>query len=184
MTQYRKRRSIRWGIFVLVVSACSPHSRAAESSSQVDNVHGFKVGDSIAPFGVQCLKTTNRILAARGATQLVTFSTAGDCSTCMTHLAGMEAIAREGNGPRDNFVVTWSRNQTLPEVARLYASRPVRDVCIDSAGQAWDGLNLQHTPVTILLISGRVAYMTDKGYVSDSSRTHFLSDIARVAAQQ
>lgn len=168
-------------IVILFVSACSASSRDPVNASQVDNAHGFKVGDTIAPLGVDCLKQRGRVLGAQGATQLVTFSSPGDCSTCMLHLAGMEKIAREGNGPRENFIVSWGPGLTLSDVGRLYSSHPVRDVCTDSGGKAWDALNLEHTPVTVLLISGRVALMTDKGYGSDSSRAHFLDDIRLIA---
>lgn len=183
MISLSARNRVFWLVALLAATACARQKSATVVTSQVDNAHGFKVGDSLAPFHVQCLKDSDKILAKPGVTQLVTFSTAGDCSTCMSHLSGLEAVSRAGGGPPQNFIVTWSRGQSVPEIARLYSSRPGRDVCLDSLGQAWDSLNIQHTPVTVLLISGRVAFMTDKGLTSDSSRARFISDIAGLASR-
>jgi hypothetical protein len=168
---------------MLGILACTSAPRDGVVTTDADNRHGFVVGDSIAPFAVHCLSGRSRMLGELGATQLVTFSTAGDCSTCMPHLDGLEQIARAGRGPPDSFILTWAPGQSIAEVGRLYASRPARDVCLDKLGQAWDSLDLQHSPVTVLLISGRVSYMTDRGYLTDSSRARFLADLAGVSSQ-
>lgn len=169
------------GAFLLATTAC--RSGQSDSSTRFDDrrTYGFAVGDSIAAFSVDCLKAGPRALGLAGATQVITFSTPGDCSTCMPHLAGLDSLAIAGRGPRDNVIVTFSPGQTPASVARLYGGRMARDVCVDTAGFAWDALNIGKTPITVLLVSGRVSFMTNKGLLSDSSRTRFLSEIERHA---
>jgi hypothetical protein len=182
MTRNHVPRFARLSMLLFGAAACTPVPRDAVVTSQADNKHGFAVGDTIVPFMVECLSGRSRNLGEKGSAQLVTFSTAGDCSTCMPHLDGLERVARDGRGPSDSFILTWAPGQTIAEVGRLYAARPARDVCVDTAGRAWDSLNLEHTPVTVLLISGHVSYMTDKGYQTDSSRDRFLDDLSRISS--
>jgi hypothetical protein len=142
---------------------------------------GIVVGDSIAPFPVTCAKAGNRPVSAAGMVQLVTFSTPGDCSTCVPHLRGLADMASAGDGPRDNFIVVYAPGQEIPELTRQYGD--VRDVCVDRAGHAWEALPLERTPVTVLLLSGRVALVTDRGLLSDSSKAAFLADVSRLTGQ-
>lgn len=161
------------------LSACGrPAVRAREPTSHVDNDHGFHVGDSVAQATFECLKTPERTIGTVGSLQLVTFSTSADCSMCIAHLSGLEAIAKERRGPPDDFIVTWSPKGSMAEIARNYTAASSRDVCVDRTGALWDELNIQHTPVTVVLGSGRIMYMNDRALVSDSSQIRFLDDLA------
>lgn len=176
-------------MFACMVAASACTVSQTDVPERLDDLQrfGFAVGDSIAPFSVDCLTAGSRRIGLPGSTQVVTFSTPGDCSTCMLHLAGLDSVALSGRGPADNVIVTFTPGQSPASVARLYGSRLVRDVCVDTSGFAWDALNMQKTPVTALLISGRVAYVTNGGLLSDSSRTRFLKQLdnaSRAAAPQ
>jgi hypothetical protein len=166
-------------LIVVLGSGCK--SATADATNVIENrVHfGFDVGDSIAPFVVDCLKAGTRELGTSGASQIVTFSSPGDCSICMPHLAGLDSIALAKLGPPDNVLVTYAPGRSPATVARLYGSRMARDVCVDTGGRAWDALHLNKTPVTVLLVSGRVAYLTNADMLSPASRAGFLRQVDR-----
>jgi hypothetical protein len=179
--------SRRWRIQVIAlmageaVMACStqPGSPSVRGA-QADSFHGFRLGDSLPSFLAACTNMTSRVVAARGTVELVTLSTPGDCSTCMPHLAGLDSIAQTDEGPPVNYILAFTPGQTVSQLATLYSAYRSRDICMDSAGVAWDALDIQKTPVTVLLQSGRVMYITDKGYLSDSSRAKLLSDLEHI----
>ena len=111
--------------------------------------------------------------------QLVTLSTPGDCSTCVPHLAGLDSLAREPGGPSTNFILAFAPGSSVARVSNMYSNYVGRDVCVDTMGRAWDALDVQKTPVTILLVSGRIAYMTDRGYLARGARERLRMELAR-----
>lgn len=169
---------------ILLASACRDRTLTIAELSQVDNAHGFRIGDTIPSHTLRCLRKSERQLGSTKSTQLVTFSNPGDCSTCIAHLRSIESIAAATATVGENFIVTWGPGFQYSDLERLYGSSRARDACFDSAGFAWDALHLEHTPVTALLISGRVAFMTDKAYRSDSSRRMAASIIATLVEQR
>jgi len=167
-------------IAITLLEACESGEAQRARVEKVDNYHGFHAGDSVPPTMVRCASGRTRTVGAVGALQLITLSTPGDCSSCLAHLAGLEAIARNYRAAGDDYVVAWSPGASLSGIQRTYAITPSRDVCLDSAGALWDRLDIQHTPVSVVLSSGRIVYMTDKALSSEASQARLMADLASV----
>lgn len=171
------------GVVAVALSACRRSADDARTATRPTVSRGLQVGDSIAPFPAPCVRGPDRIVGERDGVQLVTLSTPGDCSTCVPHLAGLDSLAREESGPAANYLLVFAPGRSVPQVANMYASYAARDVCVDTMGNAWDALDVQKTPVTILLVSGRIAYMTAKGFLARRARERLRTELTRAQAR-
>jgi hypothetical protein len=138
------------------------------------------LGQVIGPILVDCDGQPDWLGSAE-QTQLITFATAKDCSSCETHMSGLNDLRGKDSLPVKDMVVLWAEPGTASsELARARAHSN-RRVCSDVRGEAWDHYNLQHTPVTLVLQHGRILYLHDGPLISTEDRTQFVSDLHRYA---
>jgi hypothetical protein len=169
------RRATIAPFVVMVLSlACSPNR---VPQSHVVNAHGLAVGDSIEPLALTCREGGDRRIAAPNEVQLITLSTAGDCSACLTHLAGLEQLLVTKQVTAPQFYVSWATTAQIPSAMIAYRATTIRPVCFDTSGTLWDSHNVSHTPVTVVIRNGRVLYMHDMPLISASSQRQFLGDL-------
>ena len=179
----RKRRVSPLYLLAALVCACADaHSRTAEAPhSHVINDHKIRVGDTLSAVTVDC-NGTRRIVGRPGSVQLVTFSTKGDCTACLPHLAGLEQVLERRALAIETFHVTYASNAELASVREAYRAITHRAVCVDEHATLWDKYNISHTPVTVLLRSGEVVYMHDMPLVSDAAQKTFEADLRALGA--
>lgn len=143
--------------------------------------HGVVIGDRLLAVSLSCSDGRSREVAAANKIQLVTLWTADDCSSCSRHLAGLETAWHQAEIPFDQFVVTYATSARRPEVLRSHRAGSTRPLCIDTAAKFWDKYDIRHTPVTILIENGRVAYMHDLPLDSDEMRKEFVRKVVQIA---
>lgn len=153
--------------------AVRPFSRATVA-------HGLRLGDQLAAKPLDCEDSFPRTAAAARAFQIITFATMDDCSACLAHLAGLEAAGKADTVVSQNqFFVAWAAPAELRQARRAFRSATRRPVCFDVDGSYWSAANLSHTPVTAIIVNGRVLYMTDLPLASASARQQFVDDVER-----
>ena len=173
-------RAILTGMACMLAVACGTRDRWDDRGvSRTLNEHGVAIGQRIAPIPVTCGDSVTSV-GAENTTQLVTFATLKDCSSCETHMSGLDFLEQEDALPEHNIVVVWLEPGTARGEVDAARKRSARTVCLDSAGQAWDALNLQHTPVTALIRSGSIVYLHDQPLSRDADRRAFLTDVRRL----
>ena len=160
----------------------SPMGDDSHSRDRASRNHGFRVGDAVASQDLECTDGEVREVGRAGKQQLVTFATAGDCSDCDRHLAGLSAIWLERAISMDQFVVAYVPAARRPDALRDVL-RPVRQpICFDEVGSLWMAYDITHTPVTAFVRSGRVVYMADGPLDSARSREALLRDLRALGA--
>lgn len=168
------RRCLLAAVAVVVSSNCDASTSSARSSTFTTYAHGVKTGDVVTLDGI-CGRRGEQ---ERGARELVTFLSPGDCSTCDVHLSGLGHVADSivkdsvrwvvvGYGPPSR--VTSLVRRTWPR------ARPL--LCVDSIGDAWADLAVEHTPVTMLLANRRVAVLHDWPLATEGQRRSFVTAI-------
>lgn len=146
--------------------------------------HGLRVGQMIAPLTLECSDGRVRTLGGGNAVQLVTFSTAGECSECNRHLSGLEQLYRTHQLPGVQFVVAYAppaRQTALLAAYQPYTSRPI---CFDATGALWKAYDISHTPVTALIRNSRVRYLDDAPLESPAELAAFRRAVLAGAGQQ
>lgn len=170
-------------IFAAQIIACGDARRSVHVDSPLAFDHGVNVGDRLTPANLACDDNQSRKVAALGKTQLVTFWTIDDCSDCSRHLQGLETVWKRSEIPVEQFVVTYATPSRAAEVLRLHAVGSTRPLCMDTSARYWDKYDMRHTPVTMLLRSGRVAFMDDMPLDSDERRAEFVSRVIKASRQ-
>lgn len=170
-------RSAALGIVLCAVTGCGGDELPP---SHVANDHKITVGDSIAPLAVNCAGGATRVVADPAKVQLVTVSTASDCSACLTHLAGLESVLAQDPIHIETFYVSLVPRDQQQGAMIAYHTVTSRLVCFDERGVLWDKYNISHTPVTVLLRHGRIAYMHDMPLVSEPQQQTFLADLRKL----
>ena len=173
-------RSAAFAIVLCAATACGANELP---SSHVANDHKISVGDSIAPLALTCAGGATRVVADPAKVQLVTVSTASDCSTCLSHLAGLENILEHDPIHIETFYVSWVPPEQQRGAMIAYHTVTTRLVCFDERGVLWDKYNVSHTPVTVLLRHGRIVYMHDMPLISEPSQQTFLADLRRLGVR-
>ncbi|MBL0938581.1 MAG: hypothetical protein IBJ03_06790 [Gemmatimonadaceae bacterium] len=139
--------------------------------------HGIAIDAQIEETSLDCGDEGTRQLAPRSGVQLITFSTPYDCSACTPHLAALDSLKKQGMLPEGDAMVLWAPGENLDHEVGMVRGKTHRTVCVDQKGMMWDRHDLQHTPVTVLLVDGRVVYMNDRLLDSESQRAAFLQDL-------
>lgn len=145
--------------------------------------HGLRVGRMIAPVTLECSDGRVRTLGAGRTVQLITFSTAGECSECSRHLRGLEQLYRTRQLPGMQFVVAYAppaRQTALLAAYQTYTSRPI---CFDATGALWKAYDISHTPVTALIRDGRIRYLDDAPLESPAELAAFRRAVLAGARQ-
>jgi hypothetical protein len=171
----------------LALTACD--ARRDDRTSANDQIgrplrfaHGMKTGDLIAPQTLPCSDGAARALGAPQRVQLVTFSTASDCTECDRHLNGLEELYRQKALPGDAIIVTYAPPARQTEVLAAYLARTARPVCFDERGALWTAHDISHTPVTALIRNGEVVYLDDAPLETPHDLARFRDEI-RTAEQ-
>lgn len=141
------------------------------------NDHGLALGQRIAPVTLSCSDGRQHVVADSAETQLVTIATLRDCSECETHMSGLNDLRARGKLPAPDMLVIWP---TLGAPASEFNKRmrkSARLVCADEGGVLWDRYNVLHTPVTLVLRSGRVSYIYDAPLQSVGAQQALLADL-------
>ncbi len=145
------------------------------------NEHGIHLGQEIGPLTIHCTDGEDRTIGARSAMQLITISAVNDCAECQRHLTGLEQVYKEDRLQLDQFVVTSASPTRRADVLAAYRARTNRPVCIDTEEALWHQSNLSHTPVTLLVRNGRVAYIDDAPTETAAEIALFTRQVARAA---
>ena len=126
---------------------------------------------------IACSDGTRRGIGDSTVVQLITFASAGDCLSCGTHAAGLDSIRLSGVLDADFFTVAYAPQPQQDEIRHALAFRSGNAVCFDPAGKYWSAHDLSRTPVTVLVIHGRIAYVHDKNLDADIARTEFVREV-------
>ena len=139
--------------------------------------HGIKVGAQLSELVLDCGEGEQQRVAPRQGVQLVTFATPYDCSSCAPHMSALDSLSARGALPSNDLMVVWAPGAELEREVALVREKTPRKVCVDPRGTLWDRHDLQHTPITMLLVDGRVTYMNDRMLSNDVEHTTFLQDL-------
>jgi hypothetical protein len=179
-------RTMGGGLVLLLLVACN-HDRAHAIRTEPDSVrtlvneHGIKVGDHVAPLSVACSDAHERIVG-RGR-QLITLTTLEDlCSDCHRHLGGLSRAVRALAEQRGDLGVEPIFLAAVPSSRQVEAIRAYRDqrgaaLCFDEGSELWTRHHLTHTPVTLLLLDGRVAFAHDAPLDDEQARSAFVQSV-------
>ena len=143
--------------------ACDGSSDAADAEPAYPVLHSrqLAIGDRITQQELACSDGRSRRVADRGVAQVVTFASLGDCSSCASHMTGVDSIYSRRELKLEMFSVIYGPGAREPDIVRRMAPPQARPACTDQRGVFWEALDLSHTPLTVLLIDGRIAYMHD-----------------------
>jgi hypothetical protein len=141
--------------------------------------HGIAVGDMVEPITVPCSDSTQRVVADTTSLQLVTITSVDDyCAECHRHLLGLDAVARLTQLGDTGFFLTYAPPARQAEIVKAYRAKTSQPVCFDQVGAMWEKYNLRHTPVTLLLLRGRVVYAHDTPLDDSTSRADMVAAIS------
>lgn len=189
-------------IAVIIASSSCSGSFGAPHRSRAAMDHGIGVGSRVRPLTLQCDQRGSRDSGNRAqvspvapsvrhltitlgdpkTTSIVSFATPADCSACDLHVAGMNMLTTSESLPIPDFIVLWPGADFTPtRHAAIVAATP-RVVCFDETGAAWDAQDIRHTPFTVVIQRGTVAYIHDRSLVRALERAEFMSDLRAVLA--
>src|SRR5687768_9507741 len=77
--------------------------------------------------------------------QFITFTTAGDCSACHEHLAGLDSLDASGQLRVEHIYVSFSPPSQRESDRRAYRTVVRSTVCWDGTGYFWDKYGIAHT---------------------------------------
>jgi hypothetical protein len=178
---------------MLLLLACN-HDRTHALQTKPDSVrtlvneHGIKVGDHVAPLAVACSDAHERIVGK--GRQLVTLTTLEDlCSDCHRHLGGLsqavQALAeRRGDLDVEPIFLAAVPSSRQVEAIRAYRNQRGAALCFDESSELWARHHLTHTPVTLLLLDGRVAFAHDAPLDNEQARSAFVQSVVVAIAKQ
>lgn len=142
------------------------------------NAHGgIRTGVLLAPTSLPCDGVGSREIGERGHSQLITFTTAGDCSSCAPHLAGLDSLIRREALPVSHLFVVYSRKATTASDRRTLRGILNGVICWDHDGALWDRHDISHTPVTVLSVNGRVLLVHDAPLVAPHDRARLVDSV-------
>jgi len=170
---------VLFGSGAVACDSASARETRPKNWTPVTMEHGIKEGARLDEVSLDCGVDGSREIAPRHNVQLVTFATPYDCSSCAPHLAALDSLHAHGELPRNDVIVMWSPGSDLQREVAIVRKRTPRTVCVDPRGTLWDRHDLQHTPITMLLVDGRVTYMNDRMLGSDLEHRAFLQDLAK-----
>lgn len=169
-----------------LLAGCETKRAAAGTRPEIPSEtmqHGVQVGVRLASLDLHCTDAIRRVVSPASGVQLVTFATPYDCSSCSPHLAGLDNLKNQGKLPRDEMIVVWGSPRDLASMTSAKHAASPRPVCIDSSGVFWDRDNVSHTPFTVLLVNGRIAYVNDRLLAEQALSDAFEADLAAYGAQ-
>jgi hypothetical protein len=118
--------------------------------------------------------------ASTPARQLVTFAASGDCLVCGPHLAGLDTLRQRRQLPYAHRLVIYASAHDEPRMRRTLRAQIDAPPCFDHAGSLWQAVELGKTPVTVLLVNGRVMDEDRSALDTDERRASYA---ARVMAR-
>jgi len=150
--------------------------------------HGVREGTQIGEISLECGEATTtpiapKLIAPKHDVQLITFSTPYDCSACAPHLAALDSLRRHGLLPQNDVMVIWSPGGNIGREANVVRNKSPRTVCVDQRGALWDRHDLQHTPITVLVVKGRVTYLNDRMLDGKAEHRAFLQDLVKYSTR-
>lgn len=113
-------------------------------------------------------------------TQLVTFASSGDCLVCGPHLAGLDTLRQRQQLPFMHRLVIYASAHDEPRMRRTLRAQIDAPPCFDHTGSLWESVDLGKTPVTVLLVNGRVVDADRSALDTDAQRANYA---ARVSAR-
>jgi hypothetical protein len=131
---------------------------------------GIKIGANLDPISLPCADSISRTIAPSKGRQLVTFLTAGDCSECHAHLAGLRLAAEEALITTPQLYVVYTTPLEIRQSWRAARSIAAAPVCFDVQGALWSKYNVVHSPVTALVSDGNVVLIHDQPLLKLESR--------------
>ena len=134
-------------------------------------------GAMLRPSTLACDDRRVRTLAPDSGAQLLTFTTPGDCSTCHTHLAGLDSLDKLGHLSVQHVYVSYATRAQRDDARRAYKRVIGQALCWDDSGSLWDILRIEHTPVTVLVRGGTVLLVHDAPLTSDDARQRLVDTI-------
>ncbi len=144
----------------------------------------LKVGDTLFSTSLMCVGGGSRKIGARDATQLVSFQTLSDCTSCALHPLVLDSLWRAKAVKFDMIVVAYAHAPDKGKLSRTADGRLGRPVCLDTAGLYWSKHDLIRTPLTVLVQGGVIRYMTDNAFTDSSAPRLFLRDVADVLSRR
>lgn len=162
---------------VPIADAPPPQARIADLPMQLQDHGGLMTGTKLSKAALTCDDRQVRTVAPDSGAQLLTFTTAGDCSACHTHLAGLDSLDKLGQLRIPHLYVSYATQAQRDDARRAYR-RVIGDaICWDESGALWDEHGIAHTPVTVLVRAGTVLLVHDAPLTSDDSRRLLVDTI-------
>lgn len=143
--------------------------------------HGIRVGDTIAVAALPCSDGKDRLVGIPNGPQLITFATGSDCASCSLVLPGLEEIWRKQTLGIQTFFVSYMPRGSWPTAVRFFKAQTSQPVCFDTTGYLWVRYNISHTPFTVLLRNGVVAFGYDGPLDSPQLQRQFVQTTRRLS---
>jgi len=143
---------------------------------------GLTAGIAITKVRLTCDDGVQRVLG-EDEVQLVTFTTPGDCSSCQSHLAGLELMTRHRQMPLDHYFVAYAPRSTRTVDLRAYRRLVTGRLCWDEHGALWDRHNVSHTPVTALMRHDTVLLLHDAPLLAADARRALAESVAALVGR-
>lgn len=161
-----------------IVVACAKESDG--TPAPLLHEHGIRVGQQLPEFSLNCGGSSSRLVPSHDEMQLVTFLSSGDCWTCRAHVAGIiDVIVSKQLLRLPHRLVIYAPAEEYTALARTIPTG-VNEACHDPAGGMWRLYGLENTPVTVLVINGAAAYISDSPLATQQDIEVFLRDVREV----
>jgi hypothetical protein len=163
--------------------ACERHGAGIAERGRLPSVlnsRSIRVGDSVPRAVLHCSDDTSRTIADSTKDQFVTFMTTADCSECTLHAIGLDSIWSTKQMKIEMLSVAYVHPDEREELLRWVSQRRHRPVCFDTVGTYWDALDLRHTPVSVLLLRGRIGLMHDAPLGDARAMSQLTGDVNRI----
>jgi len=115
--------------------------------------------------------------ASQSAEQLVTFAASGDCLVCGPHLAGLDTLRQRGQLPYAHLLVIYASEHDEPRLRRTLRAQIDMPPCFDHSGSLWQAVELGKTPVTALLVNGRIVDEDRSALDTDERRANYAERV-------
>ncbi len=168
----------------LAMFGCGSEGRSGQLRPDTRYVRRIQLADDLVSRKLSCSDGVSRDAGKFNATPvLITFVSSGDCLSCGTHAPGLEAVRKSGAIKAEFFTVAYASSQEQPAVLRSLNAMSTNPVCFDAEGFFWRAHDLTRTPVTLLVVAGKIRMVHDKSLDSPEQRRSFIQAVnGRIAS--